>query len=72
MLWGMGWQEWVALTIVALTAAAFAGSRLRLRKVPWARRAPCGCAAGSRFLSRGSVTFRARKGARAEVVVRMK
>ncbi len=72
MLWGMGWQEWVALTIVALTAAAFVWARFRPHKVHGVRRSVCSCAADSILPYQESIIFRARKGARPEIVVRMK
>src|SRR5512142_1010252 len=70
-VWRMGWQERVALTIVVLTAAAFVWGRFRPRKLSFQRARPCGCAAGSPSVSRGSIVFRARKGGRAEVTVRL-
>ncbi len=72
MLWGMGWQDWVALTIVTLTAATFVWVRFRPQKVRWMRRTLCSCVAESHSRSQESIIFRARKGARPEVVVRLK
>jgi len=65
----MGWQEAIALTIVAVTVLAFTWSWLRPRKVSFRRQTGCGCSevpAGSRQ----SITLHARKGERPQVIVK--
>jgi hypothetical protein len=66
----MDWQQSVSLMIVAAAALLLLAGKLRLRKSSIERH--CGCAAFSRTAPpQGSIIFRARKGHRREVVVRM-
>jgi hypothetical protein len=67
----MDWQQLVALAIVGVTAGLLLWSRFRPRKFSFERDTHCGCAAGQ-SAPRYSVVFRARKGGRPEVIVRMK
>jgi hypothetical protein len=67
----MVWQEAIALTIVAMTAAAFVWSRFRPRKFTFQRDTHCGCASASRDFPRQSIVFRARKGERPQITVRL-
>jgi hypothetical protein len=68
----MDWQQLVSLVVVASAAVLLAGSRLRRRKFSFERSTHCGCAAGQASAPQGSIVFRARKGARAEVRVKMR
>jgi len=68
----MDWQEAIALSIVATTAAAFAWNRLRRRKFSFQRDTHCGCSATAATSTPPSITFHARKGERPRVVVKMK
>jgi hypothetical protein len=66
----MGWQEIVALAIVALTVAAFVGRSLRRRKFSFARHTHCGCVSSSALPAKSSIVFHARKGQRPEILIR--
>jgi hypothetical protein len=68
----MDWQQFVSLAVVAAAATALVGSRFRRRKFSFARDTHCGCAALSRTTPQHSIVFRARKGERPQVIVRMK
>jgi hypothetical protein len=68
----MDWQQLVSLMIVCAAAGLLLGSALRRRRFPFERQAHCGCAAGFQSPSRNSIVFRARKGHRPEVVVKMR
>ena len=68
----MDWQQLASLVIVASAAALLAGSKFRRRKFSFERQTHCGCAAVSQSSSQSSIVFRARKGERPEVRVRMK
>jgi hypothetical protein len=66
----MDWQQSVSLMIVATAALLLLVAKLRRRKFGLERH--CGCAAISQSAPpQGSIIFRARKGQRPEVVVRM-
>jgi hypothetical protein len=67
----MDWQQLVALVIVGCAAVLLAWSRFRPRKFRFERDTPCGCA-GSGKPPQYNVVFRARKGERPQVIVRMK
>jgi hypothetical protein len=67
----MDWQQLVSLVIVFAAAAGFAAAKLRRRKFSFERATHCGCAAsGNREPS--SIIYRARKGQRPEVLVKMR
>jgi len=67
----MDWQQLVALAIVGITAAALVWSRFRPRKFSFVRDLPCGCAAGQQT-PRHSIVYRARKGERPQVTLKMR
>jgi len=66
----MDWQEVVSLTIVAVTTGMFLWRRGRRRKFNFQRDTHCGCSSIS--APPPSVTYRARKGAQPEVIVKMR
>lgn len=69
----MDWQQWVALTIVGVTAVAMAWSKLRPRKFSFQRDTHCGsCCAAHREAPQHSIVFRARKGERPQMIVKVK
>jgi hypothetical protein len=68
----MDWQEFVALMIVAGTASVFAWARWRGRKFRFGRDTHCGCLSPADAAPRSSIVYRARKGERPEVIVKMK
>lgn len=67
----MDWQQLVALAIVAVTAGLLARSRFQRRKFSFERDTHCGCAATGSAARNKSIIFRARKGHRPEVLVKM-
>jgi hypothetical protein len=67
----MDWQQAVSLCIVAATAVLLVGSRLRRRKFSFKSGNPCGCASAGTGISGESIVFRARKGARPEILVKL-
>jgi hypothetical protein len=71
----MDWQQLVALAIVASAAGLLARSRFHRRKFSFERDTHCGCAAtgsSGSFARQSSIVFRARKGHRPEVLVKMR
>ncbi len=68
----MDWQQLVSLAVVASAAAALVGSKFRRRKFSFERDTHCGCTAVSDFTPQSTIVFRARKGARSEVRVKMR
>ena len=68
----MDWQQLVALTIVALAAILLALSRFKRRKFSFERDTHCGCAGAGASGPQSSIVFRARKGQRPEVHVKMR
>jgi hypothetical protein len=68
----MDWQQMVSLVIVAAAAGLLLASKLRRRKFSFERATHCGCAAVSPSNPQTSIVFRARKGQRAEVLVKMR
>jgi GTPase involved in cell partitioning and DNA repair len=67
----MDWQQLVSLVIVAAAAGGLLSRALRRRKFSFARDTHCGCSGGNTG-QQGSIVFRARKGCRPEVVVKMR
>jgi len=67
----MDWQQPLALLIVCATAGSFLWARLRQRsrELPFARESHCGCSS-AQIGPKQSITFRARKGGRSEVIIR--
>jgi hypothetical protein len=68
----MDWQQLVSLVVVGSAAVLLAGSKLRRRKFSFERDTHCGCAAVRESSPQSSIVFRARKGARPEVLVKMR
>jgi hypothetical protein len=68
----MDWQQAVALSIVAGTAALLVRSRLRRQRFSLARDTHCGCAGGNPGGLQGSIVYRARKGERPQVIVKLR
>ena len=68
----MNWQQLASLSIVAAAAALLARGGFRRRRFRFERDTACGCAAALQTAPQGSIVFRARKGARPEVRVKMK
>jgi hypothetical protein len=66
----MDWQQFVALSVVAVTAILFAVAKFRRRSFSFERDTHCGCA-GVRPGAQQRIIFRARKGQRREVEVKM-
>jgi len=61
-----------ALAIVAVAAGLLARSRFQRRKFSFERDTHCGCAASESAARQSSIVFRARKGQRPEVLVKMR
>jgi hypothetical protein len=68
----MDWQQLVALAIVATAAGMLVRSRFQRRRFSFERDTHCGCAASGSSAPQGSIVFRARKGERPEVHVKMR
>jgi hypothetical protein len=68
----MDWQQLVSLVIVASAAVLLVGDRFRRRRFSFKRETHCGCAAVPEFSPQSSIVFRARKGTRPEVLVKMR
>jgi hypothetical protein len=68
----MDWQQLVSLIVVASAAVLLLGSRFRRRKFSFERDTHCGCAAIQGSSLQSSIIFRARKGERPEVLVKMR
>lgn len=68
----MSWQQTASLVIVAGTAGAFAWARFRRRKFSFERDTHCGCSAAGEPGQKSSIVYRARKGGRPEVIVKMR
>ena len=67
----MDWQQAVSLCIVAATAVLLVGSRLRRRKFSFKPGNPCGCASAGSGARGESIVYRARKGERPEILVKL-
>ena len=68
----MDWQQLVSLVVVASAAGLLLGSRFRRRKFSFERDTHCGCVAAPVSSPQSSIIFRARKGQRPEVLVKMR
>jgi hypothetical protein len=68
----MDWQQLVSLAMVACAAVLLLGSRFRRRKFSFERGTHCGCAAVRVSSPQNSIVFRARKGERPRVLVKMR
>jgi hypothetical protein len=67
----MDWQQSVALAVVGVTSGLFIWSRFRPRRFSFERDTHCGCGRAASAPGH-SVVYRARKGERPEVIVKMK
>jgi hypothetical protein len=68
----MDWHQMVSLVVVASAAVMLLGSKFRNRKFSFERDTHCGCAAKPGSSPQTSIIFRARKGERAQVLVKMR
>ena len=68
----MDWQQLVSLVVVASAAVLLLGGKFRRRKFSFERDTHCGCAANQGSSPQSSIIFRARKGERAQVLVKMR
>jgi hypothetical protein len=68
----MDWQQLVSLVVVASAAVLLVGSKFRRRKFSFERGTHCGCAAVQELSPQSSIVFRARKGERSQVLVKMR
>ncbi len=69
----MDWQQFAALGIVGVTVLLLLRGRFHRRKFSLQRDTPCGCSAAARSSpTQSTVTFRARKGGRPEIIVKIK
>jgi len=68
----MDWQQIISLVIVAAAAGAFVWAKFRPRKFDFKRDTHCGCSSPGQSAPQNSIVFRARKGQRAQVIVKMK
>ncbi len=68
----MDWQQLVSLLIVAFAAALLLGRKFRRPRFSFQRDTHCGCAAVPQTAPQSSIVFRARKGQRPEVLVKMR
>jgi hypothetical protein len=66
------WQQLVSLLIVAAAAVLLLRSKFRRRRFSFQVDGHCGCTSGNQSSAQGSIIFRARKGQRPEVLVKMK
>jgi hypothetical protein len=67
----MDWQQLVSLTIVGVTAGVFLRGRFGHRKFSFERNTHCGCS-GAGPVPQHSVIYRARKGERPQVLIKMR
>jgi hypothetical protein len=68
----MDWQQLVSLTIVSAAAVLLLAGKIRRRRFTFDRDTHCGCGAGQTIPPQHSIIFRARKGERPQVLVKMK
>jgi hypothetical protein len=68
----MDWQQLVSLVVVASAAVLLARSKFRRRRFSFERDTHCGCLAVQELSPQSSIVFHARKGARPEVLVKMR
>jgi hypothetical protein len=66
------WQQVVSLGIVGATAGILLWSKLRPRKFDLKRDTHCGCSSPAEAAPKSSMIFRARRGERPEIIVKMK
>ena len=68
----MDWQQLVSLLIVAFAAALLLRRKFRRPGFSFQRDTHCGCSAIPQTAPQNSIIFRARKGQRPEVLVKMR
>ena len=68
----MDWQELAALMIVVIAFSIFVWRLARPRQFGFQRDSKCGCSSAGVTSSGSSILYRARKGERPQVVVKMK
>ncbi len=69
----MDWQQVTTLGIVAVTTFLLVRRNFRRRNFVLQRDLPCGCcAAGMSSSTQSAITYRARKGGRPEIIVKLK
>ena len=68
----MNWQQAVSLGIVGATAAILLWNKVRRRKFSLVRDTHCGCASVRQPAPQGSIIYRARKGERPQVLVKLR
>jgi hypothetical protein len=68
----VNWQQIVSLVIVAAAAGALLWGKFRPRKFSLQRDTHCGCASPGESGPRNSIVFRARRGERPQITVKMK
>jgi len=68
----MDWQKAVSLGIVATTAAILLWNRFCPRKFSLQRDTHCGCSSVGHSSSQNTIIFRARRGERPQITVKMK
>lgn len=68
--WRMDWQQGVALLIVALTAGLFIRAERKRRGARRVCGSQCACATVQGVGPKVSVTYRARKGERRQIITR--
>jgi hypothetical protein len=66
------WQQIVSLMIVGVTAAVLLWSKFRPRKFSLARDTHCGCSSPGQTAPQSTMIFRARRGERPQITVKMK
>jgi hypothetical protein len=72
MLASMDWQQVCSLAIVGLAAGLLLYGKLRRRPLGFSQHTHCGCASPAATTPRSSIVFRARKGERPQVVMKMR
>jgi hypothetical protein len=76
LVWGyvgsMDWQQMGSLGVVASAAVLLARGKLRRRRFSFERGTHCGCAGVHESSPQNSIVFRARKGERPQVLVKMR
>jgi hypothetical protein len=72
MLQAMDWQQVCSLVIVGLAAGLLLYGKLRRRPFSFSHQTHCGCASPAAMSPRSSIVFRARKGERPQVVIKMR
>jgi len=72
LCFGVNWQQIISLSIVAAAAVMLWRSKFSRRKFSFERDTHCGCSASVHARPQHSVIYRARKGCRPEIIVKMK